>query len=481
MVDSGKEILDRDSKIADFCAYLDIVRRHRQDFAVGDVSFVAIPDRSGDDYNRAYQRGADIQLKAIRDDAQKLSDGASAGQAQLDLIRQTDKLQDYWDSSEAANAAWDDYQHNSSRLEQDLGKLRESSAAVKGVADRIEQVLTLKQQQTTSVIKSLIEGTLRNSPGDLENRLVTGAASIWARNQGGGIGGLGTNQHLYAHHGAPGDNWNWNDVKADLQNSVADAFAAACKQLDAINTATDKNLQESYAKLLEALNIPQGPAGTGSGVTQPGAEGDLTPDQLLAIMNSQGHNLSREKAAEYAPLLEAAMKERGITSPAQKAAFLAQLAAETGGLTNWSENTPASGYNVGRGPIQLTGEGNYEAAGNALGIDLINNPGLASDPRYAFRIAAWFVTSDEMGNAMGKLGDGGWGSVPFLGTYATGSNGEQFAQYGSGTGFEGMSRTINGGMAGWRGRAEFYETARQVLGAPPLGPYPQHPEESHAG
>ncbi|MEU9806689.1 hypothetical protein [Mycobacterium sp. NPDC050853] len=26
-------------------------------------------------------------------------------------------------------------------------------------------------------------------------------------------------------------------------------------------------------------------------------------------------------------------------------------------------NTPASGYNVGRGPIQLTGEGNYEAAG----------------------------------------------------------------------------------------------------------------------
>ncbi|WP_131722757.1 hypothetical protein, partial [Mycobacteroides abscessus] len=265
MADSGKEVLDRDSKIADFCAYLDILRRHRQDFAVSDVSFVAIPDKSGDDYNRAYQRGADIQLKAIRDDSQKLSDGATAGQAQLDLIRQTDKLQDVWDNSEAANAAWDDYQHNSSRLERDLGTLRESSAAVKGVADNIEQALTLKQQQTTSVVKSLIEGTLRNSPGDFENRLVTGAASIWARNQGGGIGGLGTNQHLYAHHGAPGDNWNWNDVKADLQNSVADAFAAACKQLDAINVATDKHLQENYAKLLEALNIPQGPAGTGSG------------------------------------------------------------------------------------------------------------------------------------------------------------------------------------------------------------------------
>ncbi|MDM3963212.1 hypothetical protein QRK87_17990, partial [Mycobacteroides abscessus] len=112
MADSGKEVLDRDSKIADFCAYLDILRRHRQDFAVSDVSFVAIPDKSGDDYNRAYQRGADIQLKAIRDDSQKLSDGATAGQAQLDLIRQTDKLQDVWDNSEAANAAWDDYQHN---------------------------------------------------------------------------------------------------------------------------------------------------------------------------------------------------------------------------------------------------------------------------------------------------------------------------------------------------------------------------------
>ncbi|BBB39526.1 hypothetical protein [Mycobacteroides abscessus] len=47
MADSGKEVLDRDSKIADFCAYLDILRRHRQDFAVSDVSFVAIPDKSG--------------------------------------------------------------------------------------------------------------------------------------------------------------------------------------------------------------------------------------------------------------------------------------------------------------------------------------------------------------------------------------------------------------------------------------------------
>ncbi len=44
----------------------------------------------------------------------------------------------------------------------------------------------------------------------------------------------------------------------------------------------------------------------------------------------------------------------------------------------------------GRGFIQLTGEDNYRAAGQDLGLDLLNNPELAADPENARRIALWF-------------------------------------------------------------------------------------------
>ena len=44
----------------------------------------------------------------------------------------------------------------------------------------------------------------------------------------------------------------------------------------------------------------------------------------------------------------------------------------------------------GRGFIQLTGKQNYADAGKALGIDLVNNPDLAADPKTAALIAIWF-------------------------------------------------------------------------------------------
>lgn len=44
----------------------------------------------------------------------------------------------------------------------------------------------------------------------------------------------------------------------------------------------------------------------------------------------------------------------------------------------------------GRGFIQLTGKLNYAAAGQALGLNLVGNPDLASDPKNAANIAVWF-------------------------------------------------------------------------------------------
>lgn len=44
----------------------------------------------------------------------------------------------------------------------------------------------------------------------------------------------------------------------------------------------------------------------------------------------------------------------------------------------------------GRGAIQLTGKHQYEAMGKKLGVDLVNNPELASDPKYSAQIAVQY-------------------------------------------------------------------------------------------
>lgn len=59
-----------------------------------------------------------------------------------------------------------------------------------------------------------------------------------------------------------------------------------------------------------------------------------------------------------------------------------------GRMGNTSEEE-ASKY-FGRGLIQLTGKDNYERCGLAIGVDLLSDPDLLLDPRYATLSAGWF-------------------------------------------------------------------------------------------
>ena len=45
---------------------------------------------------------------------------------------------------------------------------------------------------------------------------------------------------------------------------------------------------------------------------------------------------------------------------------------------------------IGRGLIQLTGKDNYKAFGEAIGEDLVANPQVVEEPRYAALSAGWF-------------------------------------------------------------------------------------------
>jgi putative chitinase len=65
-----------------------------------------------------------------------------------------------------------------------------------------------------------------------------------------------------------------------------------------------------------------------------------------------------------------------------------------GRLGNISEEE-ASKY-LGRGLIQLTGKENYERCGLAIGADLLSNPDLLLDPRYAALSAGWFWNKKEL-------------------------------------------------------------------------------------
>lgn len=94
----------------------------------------------------------------------------------------------------------------------------------------------------------------------------------------------------------------------------------------------------------------------------------------------------------------------------EAAEFLANVAHETVGLTRVKEDAnrraiycdsslvygcPAGKNNYfGRGPLQLSWNYNYKAAGDALGLDLLHDPGrVAQDPDVAWQTSAWYWDS----------------------------------------------------------------------------------------
>ena len=110
---------------------------------------------------------------------------------------------------------------------------------------------------------------------------------------------------------------------------------------------------------------------------------------------------------------------------------------DTGTLAKRLGNTPeADGDGQkyrGRGLIQITGRANYMLCGEALALDLINQPELLEKPQHACMSAAWFWAS----RGLNTLADAGQ--------------------------FDTITRRINGGQNGAADRQALYARALKVL------------------
>ena len=171
----------------------------------------------------------------------------------------------------------------------------------------------------------------------------------------------------------------------------------------------------------------------------------VTDDELRQIMP----NCAAAKRADYLPFIQQAMQEFEITSYLREAAFLAQLAHESGELRYMEEIASGAAYEgrkdlgntqpgdgkryKGRGPIQLTGRANYQKYGGLLGLDLVNDPTIAATPQVGFRIAAQFWKLNGL-NALADQQD-----------------------------FKQITKRINGGYNGLDDRTKYYNRAKQVL------------------
>lgn len=157
-----------------------------------------------------------------------------------------------------------------------------------------------------------------------------------------------------------------------------------------------------------------------------------------------------ENIQKFGVKLIEAMEKYEINTPRRQAAFLAQLAHESGsfryveeiasgeayeGRKDLGNTEPGDGKRFkGRGLIQITGRNNYKDVSEELNYDFISKPEDLELPGPATFSAAWFWWSRHL-NRLADI-----------------------------DAFEKITRRINGGINGLEDRLKHYEITKKELG-----------------
>jgi len=182
----------------------------------------------------------------------------------------------------------------------------------------------------------------------------------------------------------------------------------------------------------------------------------LTAEQLHLMLP----RASDKNVKLYLGPLNTAMEKFEISTPLRIAAFIAQLGHESGSLYYVEELADGSAYEYrkdlgnleeaaltaahsnksttgkwfkGHGLFQITGYYNHKLCGDALGLDLVNNPRQLCDPEYATLSAAWFWDLHKLNIQ---------------------ADSEAFGK---------ITKTINGGFNGAAQRIALYSNCKKVL------------------
>lgn len=188
----------------------------------------------------------------------------------------------------------------------------------------------------------------------------------------------------------------------------------------------------------------------------------ISESEFLLIMP---HAIQRVR--DFLDPLNDAMHEGEIETPERMAAFIAQLAHESGEFRYMQELADGSAYDnradlgntrqeaiqiaeahgsspgrwwKGHGPIQITGFDNHRDCSTALYGDpmvLLNEPMKLTRPTDGCRAAAWFWNTRNL---------------------------SQWADKNTEEAFKAITRRINGGLNGWHDRLRYWERAKSVLG-----------------
>jgi putative chitinase len=169
--------------------------------------------------------------------------------------------------------------------------------------------------------------------------------------------------------------------------------------------------------------------------------------------------------AKYADALEETFGKYEINTALRQSHFLSQVLHESGrllwmkeiwgptraqlryeGRADLGNTQPGDGKRyMGRGAIQLTGRSNYQQYANAIGTDVVANPGLVSQLPLCIDVAGWYWDTRNLNR---------WADMDNI---------------------REVTRRVNGGLNGLAERTELLRRAKSFSYAeeqPPLDPRP---------